>query len=67
PRGVEGALARLELAARRDGAAIGFANDVPDTVARVADFAKRLAARGVALVPASAIADKLGAPGTAAR
>ena len=67
PQGIDGALARLELAARRDGAAIGFANDVPDTLARIGDFAKRLAARGIALVPASAIADKLGAPGTAAR
>lgn len=61
PEAIDAALARLEALARQNGAAIGFANALPASIARIARFARDLERRGVALVPASAMA----APGAA--
>lgn len=61
PRSLESALAQLEVAARDRGAAIGFANAVPATVARLARFARDLERKGIALAPASAVLGPRGA------
>jgi polysaccharide deacetylase 2 family uncharacterized protein YibQ len=54
--GLDKALARLESLARERGFAIGVASGLPATVDRLADFARGLERRGIALVPLSAVA-----------
>ena len=56
-------LAKLEALAREKGSAIGIANGLPATVDKLAEFARGLEKRGIALVPLSALA---GEPGRAA-
>ena len=55
---VEAALVRLETLARAKGGATGVAQALPGNVERIARFAKALEGRGVALVPASALAGR---------
>jgi polysaccharide deacetylase 2 family uncharacterized protein YibQ len=52
------ALARLELAARDDGAAVGFASAQPAAIAAIAAWAKKVEDRGFALVPITMVAVK---------
>ncbi|WP_424363378.1 divergent polysaccharide deacetylase family protein [Methylocystis parvus] len=54
PQSIDAALAQLETLARDKGAAIGFANATPATVARIARYARDLERRGIALAPVSA-------------
>jgi uncharacterized protein len=56
PRDIDAALERLEKAAREKGSAIGFAAALPITVERIVRWAKAAEARGVTLVPISALA-----------
>lgn len=55
---VDKALSDLEGQARADGAALGLGTLYPVTVARVADWAKTLDGKGIALAPASAIVQR---------
>jgi polysaccharide deacetylase 2 family uncharacterized protein YibQ len=55
PDGMDTALRRLESLAREKGIAIGVAPAVPAHVDRIARFAQGLEARGIALVPLSAL------------
>ena len=55
---IDAALARLEALARSRGSAVGFATALPITVDRIAQWAKAAEARGILLVPVSAIANK---------
>ena len=55
PEAVEAALTRLEALARRRGGAIGVASALPASVERIARWSAGLEARGVALVPVSAM------------
>ena len=55
---IDAALARLEAAARSRGAAVGFATALPVTIDRIAQWAKAVEARGITLVPVSAVANK---------
>jgi uncharacterized protein len=52
---IDAALARLEKLARDKGSAIGYAAGLPVTVDRIARWAKAAEARGVTLVPVSAL------------
>ena len=56
PDAIDAALTKLEATARQKGSAVGSASGLPATVDRIARFAKSLEARGVALVPLSALA-----------
>ena len=58
---VDAALVRLETLARANGGATGVAQALPGNVERIARFAKALEGRGVALVPASALAGRVSA------
>jgi uncharacterized protein len=58
PTEVDHALARLELAAREHGSAVGLARALPATVARIANWAKTVEARGFVLVPITMVAVK---------
>ena len=58
PSEIDHALARLEMAARERGSAIGIASALPATVARLAAWAKGLEARGFVLVPVTMVAAK---------
>jgi uncharacterized protein len=51
-------LAELERRARITGFAIGLANGYPVTIERLADWARSMAERNLALAPVSAIADQ---------
>ncbi|HEY3721647.1 MAG TPA: divergent polysaccharide deacetylase family protein [Roseiarcus sp.] len=51
---IEGALARLEAQARRQGSAVGVATALPITVEHIARWAATLESRGISLVPISA-------------
>jgi polysaccharide deacetylase 2 family uncharacterized protein YibQ len=53
---IDGELARLEQMARERGRALGTASAAPLTLDRIAAWASGLSARGVTLVPASALA-----------
>jgi polysaccharide deacetylase 2 family uncharacterized protein YibQ len=53
PAEIDHALARLELAAREHGGAIGYARASPATIARIDAWAKNAAGRGFVLVPIS--------------
>jgi polysaccharide deacetylase 2 family uncharacterized protein YibQ len=55
---IEGALAKLEAAAHEHGFAVGYASALPVSIERIANWAKTLSARGVTLVPISAVANK---------
>jgi polysaccharide deacetylase 2 family uncharacterized protein YibQ len=65
PQAIDAALVRLEALARANGAAIGVAAALPASVDHVGRWARSLEARGVALVPVSAVAAR--DPGPAAR
>jgi polysaccharide deacetylase 2 family uncharacterized protein YibQ len=55
---IEGALAKLEASARERGFAVGYASALPLSIERIANWTKTLSARGVTLVPISAIANR---------
>ena len=55
---IDNALARLEATARNRGVAIGAASALPVTIDRIAKWAKAAEARGIALVPVSAVANR---------
>jgi polysaccharide deacetylase 2 family uncharacterized protein YibQ len=55
---IESALAKLEAAAHERGLAVGYASALPVSIERIANWAKTLSARGVTLVPISAVAKK---------
>jgi hypothetical protein len=58
PAEIDHALARLELAARERGTAVGLATALPATVARIAAWAKAVESRGFVLVPITMMALK---------
>ena len=58
PAEIDRALARLEVMARDNGAAIGVANAQPATIARIAEWAKKIEGRGFVLVPITMVAIK---------
>jgi polysaccharide deacetylase 2 family uncharacterized protein YibQ len=58
PAAIDGALARLEVAARQNGVAVGIAKVSPAAIERIAKWAKAAPERGIALVPVSAVANK---------
>ena len=55
---IDRALARLEMLARDNGTAVGFANAQPATIARIAEWAKKVESRGFVLVPITTVAIK---------
>jgi len=55
---IDAALARLEAAARSRGIAVGTASALPVSIDRIAQWAKAAEARGITLVPVSAVANK---------
>jgi uncharacterized protein len=57
PQDVDRALARLELAARDNGSAVGIANAQSGAIARIAAWAKQVESRGFVLVPISMVAN----------
>lgn len=52
---IDAALAKLEEQARREGAVIGVASALPVTISRLEHWASQLTAKGIALVPVSAV------------
>jgi polysaccharide deacetylase 2 family uncharacterized protein YibQ len=58
PAEIDRALGRLELAARDRGVAVGIANALPVTIARIAEWAKKVEGRGFVLVPITTVAIK---------
>ena len=58
PNEIDRALARLEGVARESGIAVGVATALPVSIARMANWAKAVEARGFVLVPISAAAIK---------
>jgi uncharacterized protein len=58
PVEIDRTLARLEMKARNSGVAVGFATAQPATIARIADWAKKVEARGIFLVPITMVAIK---------
>jgi polysaccharide deacetylase 2 family uncharacterized protein YibQ len=52
---IDASLIRLEEQAKRDGAVIGFASPLPVTISRLEQWAGQLTAKGIALVPVSAV------------
>ncbi len=58
PAEIDRALGRLEAVARERGAAVGFASALPVAIDRIAKWAKAASARGIVLVPVSALAMK---------
>jgi polysaccharide deacetylase 2 family uncharacterized protein YibQ len=58
PVELDRALARLEMKARDSGLAVGFAAAQPATIARIADWAKKIESRGMFLVPITMVAIK---------
>ena len=55
---IDNALARLEATARNRGVAIASASALPVTIDRIANWARSAEARGIALVPVSAVANR---------
>ena len=55
---IDHALARLEMMARNNGSAVGIANAQPGTIARIAEWAKKVEGRGFVLVPITMMAVK---------
>jgi polysaccharide deacetylase 2 family uncharacterized protein YibQ len=62
---IDVALERLEATARKKGSALGLAGSYPVTLERIAAWSAALEARGIVLVPASAVARVKRAPRTA--
>ncbi len=58
PTQIGQALTRLEMMARDHGSAVGFATALPATVARIAEWAKKVESRGFVLVPITMVAVK---------
>jgi hypothetical protein len=58
PAEIDRALTRLEMAARENGSAVGFAGAQPAAIARIAAWAKTVEGRGFVLVPISMVAVK---------
>jgi uncharacterized protein len=58
PAAIDQALARLEMAARDHGNAVGIATALPATIARLAEWAKKVEGRGFVLVPITMVAIK---------
>jgi polysaccharide deacetylase 2 family uncharacterized protein YibQ len=58
PGEIDKVLARLEGVARDRGSAIGYGSALPVTIERIAKWSKAAQARGIALVPLSAVAAK---------
>jgi polysaccharide deacetylase 2 family uncharacterized protein YibQ len=58
PVAIDQALTRLEMLARERGTAVGFANALPGTIARLADWTKKVESRGFILVPITNVAVK---------
>jgi len=58
PVEIDRALARLEMMARDHGTAVGIATALPGTIARIAEWAKKVEARGIVLVPITMVAVK---------
>ena len=58
PVHIDRALARLEALAREHGSAVGIAAAMPVSVERIAQWAKAAEARGIVLVPITAVAIK---------
>lgn len=58
PTEIDRALARLEMLARDNGSAVGLATAQPATIARIAEWAKKVEARGFVLVPITMVAVK---------
>ena len=67
PAAIDAALTRLEALARARGAAIGVATALPSSLDRIARWSAGLEARGVELVPVSALATRPPGPAAAAR
>ena len=53
---IDRALGRLETLARERGTAVGMASALPVSIERIANWAKAAEARGLLLVPISAVA-----------
>jgi polysaccharide deacetylase 2 family uncharacterized protein YibQ len=66
PQAMDAALVRLEALARQTGTAIGFANAFPETIARLARFARDLERKGIALAPAPSALDRPASAGAPA-
>ena len=66
PAAIDAALTRLETLARARGAAIGVATALPSSLDRIARWSAGLEARGVELVPVSALTARAPGPATAA-
>lgn len=58
PVEIDRALARLEMAARDGGRAVGLATAQPATIARIAEWAQKVEGRGFVLVPITMMAVK---------
>jgi polysaccharide deacetylase 2 family uncharacterized protein YibQ len=58
PVEIDRALARLEMAAREHGSAVGIASALPATIVRIGEWAKAVEARGFVLVPITMVAVK---------
>ena len=58
PTEIDRALARLEIAARDNSVAVGLATAQPATIARIAEWAKKVEDRGFVLVPITMVALK---------
>jgi len=55
---IDRALTRLEMIARDNGTAVGIATAQPATVARIAEWVKKVEGRGFVLVPITMVAIK---------
>ncbi len=58
PGEIDHALGRLEMAAREHGVAVGISSALPVSIDRIAKWAKGVEARGILLVPITAVALK---------
>jgi polysaccharide deacetylase 2 family uncharacterized protein YibQ len=58
PVEIERALERLEIKARESGTAVGFATAQPGSIARIAEWAKKVESQGILLVPITMVAIK---------
>jgi len=56
PDEIDRALAQLEIMARNNGAAVGLATAQPATIARIAEWTKKVEGRGFMLVPITMVA-----------
>ncbi len=56
PAAIDAALAKLEAIAKKKGVAVGTATALPVTIDRLAAWSKKLEAKGIVLVPLSAVA-----------